>query len=70
MTTEEIQERLQNSMATLYPSSHIKFISNDHTIEEDLDALDICVTYFLFDREALVREAYATGKMEGENDVA
>jgi hypothetical protein len=69
METKEIQSRLQKAMAKLYPDSRIKFISDDHTILEDLDALDICVTYFLFDRDAAIREAWATGKMEGENNV-
>jgi hypothetical protein len=62
METKEIQHRLQEAMAKLYPDSHIRFISDDHTILEDLDALDICVTYFLFDRDAAIREAIDFGK--------
>jgi len=67
--TKEIQERIQKAMASLHPTSHIRFIDPKHTIEDDLDALDIAVTYFTFDSEAKIREAYACGKMEGGKDV-
>jgi hypothetical protein len=52
-------------MAKLYPDSHIKFVSKDHTILEDLDALDIAIGYFLFDRDAAIREAKEPDKHGG-----
>ena len=68
MEQKEIQERIQLAMAKLHPDSHIRFVDPKHTIIDDLDALDIAVTYFLFDRDAKIREAFATGKMEGGNN--
>ena len=69
MEQKEIQLRIQKAMAKLHPKSHIRFVDEKHTIIDDLDALDIAVTYFTFDSEAAIREAYAAGKMEGGNNV-
>ena len=69
MELKEIQERIQLAMAKLHPKSHIRFVDPSHTIIDDLDALDIAVTYFTFDSEAKIREAFAAGKMKGGNDV-
>ncbi len=60
-----IQSRIQNAMARLHPDSHIRFVDPKHTMIDDLNALDIAVTYFKFDSEARMREAFAAGKMEG-----
>ena len=68
METKEIQERIQKAMASLHPTSHIRFVDPSHTIIDDLDALDIAVTYFLFDRDAKIREAFELGKTEGGSD--
>lgn len=65
MELETIQERIQKAMAKLHPKSHIRFVDPEHTIEDDLDALDIAVTYFIFDSEAKIREAKEPEQLGG-----
>jgi hypothetical protein len=64
-----IQSRIKESVALLYGEKDVKFITN-HTIEEDLASLSLAVHYFLFDRDARIREAKEPDKHgRGGSDV-
>jgi hypothetical protein len=65
---KEVQERLHAMIRTLNPDARptLEHIS-DGKLLADLDCLDLMIKYFIFDREASIREAIEFGK--GDEDV-
>ena len=71
MTSKEIQERLHAMIVTLNPDARPKLpsLDVDSDLVYDLDCLDLMIKYFIFDREASVREAINFGKTGGGESV-
>jgi hypothetical protein len=63
MTPEVLQMRLHAMIATLQPGTRPKIESGnaEKQLIHDLDCLDLMIKYFIFDREASIREAINFG---------
>jgi hypothetical protein len=71
MTPDEAQGRVHDMIVLLNPDAVPKIvkIGSMTELEQDFDCLELMIKYFIFDREASIREAIHFGKMEGGDNV-
>jgi hypothetical protein len=72
MTPKEIQRRLHAMMVLLQPQAKPKLEALNENVDlgTDLEFLDLAIKYFIYDREASIREAKEPNQhRQGGSDV-
>jgi hypothetical protein len=71
MTPDEAQGRVHKMIVLLNPDAAPKIvkIGSMTELEQDFDCLELMIKYFIFDREASIREAIQFGNTEGGDNV-
>lgn len=65
VTREECQERIRGVLSKLHFPSEVPF-GNDPNFASLLDLLETSVVYEIFDKEAVARQAYEQGLVQGK----
>lgn len=66
LTREDVHKQVKGMLQVLSPNSKFVDVEGDTThFSDDLDLLRACVKHEMLDKEACVREAFASGYAKG-----